>query len=409
MRLAVAAVVGLAAGLEREWSGHASGPNARFAGIRTFCLLGLIGGIGGALAPDFSGVAAALLLCGGAICAVAYGFAARFAGTSGDGTTEVAALAVLGLGVMAGLGWLGLAAGGGAIVVLVLQEKEQLHAFVRKLAEPELHAGVVFAVLAAVVLPLLPTGPFFSPLDIRPRALWTVVLLFSAISFAGFVARRVVGASRGLGFAGALGGIVSSTMVTLSYSRQSRRDPRMSGPLALGTMAACTVLVPRVIVLSAVLNPQVAIDLSLVLAPMFLVGCAILATGWRNEYAREHEDVADGSSPLRLGAAVKMTIAFQGALLLIAFAQRYTGTRGLYASAALLGLTDVDALTVSMTSATAAVVASTAARAIAIGIIANTVLKLGVAGVLGDAYYRRRVGIGLGAMGVAGVIGLLIR
>jgi Predicted membrane protein len=239
-RLAIAALIGLAAGLEREWSGHTSGPDARFAGLRTFFLLGLVGGIAGILAVDSSpAVGAALTLGGVALSVSAYAMAVRRPGAGTDGTTEAAALTVVGLGVIAGVGWIGVAAGVGAVVVLMLREKERLHWLVRHLEEPELRAGFQFAVLAVVVLPLLPTGPYFGVLEFRPRTLWTIVLVFSGLNFAGFAARRIVGASRGLGITGALGGVVSSTAVTLSFlvradQRQSsaRRSHGVSSPRA---------------------------------------------------------------------------------------------------------------------------------------------------------------------------------
>jgi uncharacterized membrane protein (DUF4010 family) len=214
----------LAAGFEREWSGHASGPNARFAGLRTFVLLGLIGGIAGALAAGMQPVlGAAIAGVGGLLCVGAYVMAVRRSAEQTDGTTEAAALTVIALGALAGYGWSGTAAGAGAIVVLMLSEKARLHWLVQRLSEPELRAGLQFAVLAVVVLPLLPEGPLLGPMALQPRSLWMVVLLFSALNFAGFVARRIVGASRGLGITGALGGLVSSTAMTLGFSRQSEK------------------------------------------------------------------------------------------------------------------------------------------------------------------------------------------
>ena len=159
-RLAIAGLIGLAAGLEREWSGHASGPDARFAGIRTFFLLGLFGAIAGILVSLTDPYVATALVAGGAaLCVAAYWVAAKRVSASTDGTTEAAALTIISLGVLAGLGYTGVAAGAGAVVVLMLSEKSRLHWLVGRLTEPELRAGLQFAVLAVVVLPLLPPGP----------------------------------------------------------------------------------------------------------------------------------------------------------------------------------------------------------------------------------------------------------
>src|SRR5262249_32299256 len=148
---------------------------------------------------------------------------------------------------------------------------------------PELRAGLQFAVLAVVVLPLLPTGPLFGVLAIKPRALWMVVLLFSALNFAGFMARRIVGASRGFGIAGALGGAISSTAVTLNFSRESRSQTSLGVALAQGVLAACTVMIPRVLIVSTVLSPPVALALLPLLVPAFLAGVGAIALGWRSD------------------------------------------------------------------------------------------------------------------------------
>jgi uncharacterized membrane protein (DUF4010 family) len=408
-RLAIASLVALASGLEREWSGHTSGPNARFAGIRTFFMLGLVGGVTGILADlSYSAVAAALALGASALCVAAYATSVRRAGAEADGTTEAAALAVIALGVVAGIGYLGIAAGAGALVVLMLREKQHLHRFVRQLDEPELRAGLQFAVLAVVVLPLLPEGPYLGALAIKPRALWMIVLIFSALNFLGFIARRIAGANRGLAIAGAIGGAFSSTMVTLTYSRQSRSDEQLGTPLARGVIAACTVLVPRVLIVCAVINPEVALALLPIVAPAFVAGVAFLFLAWRGDHESDGVAEVGSENPLRLVTAIQMAIAFQAAMIAIAFVRQRWGTPGVYATAAALGLTDVDALTVSMSRHEAALAAITAARAIAIGILSNTALKFAVVVVLGRSTFRRRAVIGLAALAAASVAGLLL-
>ncbi|HWH52051.1 MAG TPA: MgtC/SapB family protein [Gemmatimonadaceae bacterium] len=408
-RLAIASLIGLAAGLEREWSGHASGPNGRFAGLRTFFLLGLVGGATGALgAATQTALAGALAVGAVALCVSAYVMAVRRGGATPDGTTEAAAIAIVALGALAGVGWTGLAAGAGAIVVLMLSEKARLHWIVQRLSAPELQAGLRFAALAVVVLPLLPPGPYLGMLGVRPRALWTIVLLFSGLNFAGFIARRIVGAQRGYGIAGALGGLISSTAVTLSYSRQSRASGEPPGALARGVIAACTVLVPRVVIVSAVLNPAVSVALLPLLAPPFVAGLLLVSIGWRQESTAALPSDTAAESPLQFGAAIRMAVAFQVAMLLVAAGRRWLGEPGVLASGAALGLTDIDALTVSLSRADAAFAATTAAQAIAIGVLSNTMLKLTVALVLGAPRYRRRASIGLAALALASAAGLLV-
>lgn len=408
-RLAIAALIGLGVGVEREWSGHTSGPDARFAGMRTFLLLGVTGGGAGLLAAQGLGsVALGLVLGGSALSVGAYVVATHRHGARVDATTEAAALAVLALAALAGMGWLIVAAGAGSIVVLALSEKTRLHALVRRVSETELHAALQFAVLAVVILPLLPAGPMWGPLEIRPRALWIVVLLFSALDFAGYIARRTVGVGRGYGITGALGGLISSTAVTFNFSRQSAVDGALGIPLARGVIAACTVLVPRVLVVSALLNPSVAREATPFLLPTFVIGVAIVLFPWRRDATPTTRIEENGKSPLRLGNALRMALAFQVAITVISFVQSRFGATELYGTAALLGLTDVDALTVSMSDPKSLLSASIAARALAIGVLANTCLKLTLAVSLGRTTYRRATAAGLLALAATSAAALAL-
>ena len=409
--LGVAALAGLAVGIERQWSGHASGPNARFAGARTFLLLGLLGGLAGWFTRGGLGTLGVLLLAAGAaLTIVAYALAVWKPGADADGTTEVAALVVLALGAAAGLGYPLLTSAAISVTVLALIEKSRIHDLISRIGQPELEAALQFAVLALVILPILPEGPY-GPFDsIRPRALWTVVLLFSAINFVGYGARRAVGRQRGYGITGLLGGVLSSTAVTLSFSRQSREQPGMGGALASGVLAACTVRLPRVLLISAILNPAVALALAPFLVPPLIVGSAFVAFAMlRPVHADEHAMVHEAPSPLGLGSAIKMAIAFQAVLIAIPLANELWSSAGVVASAAVLGLTDVDALTYSMARlATAPDSVSLAAKAIAVGILSNTLLKLGLALALGAKGFRRPAAIGLVSLAVASGLGLAI-
>jgi uncharacterized membrane protein (DUF4010 family) len=263
------------------------------------------------------------LLGGSASLAVAaYVVASQQTGDR-DGTTEAAALLVLATGSLSGLGYGSIAAGVAAVAVLALAEKSRIREFITRIGETELRAALHFIVLAVVVLPLLPTGPFGPRDAIRPRELWSVVLIFSGLNFLGYLARRAVGADRGYGIAGLLGGLVSSTAVTLGFSRQSRLTP---------------------------------------------------------EYGR-------GLAP----------------------AEHLWGSGGVLGSAAVLGLTDMDALTYSMSRfGVATGDTPLAARAIAIGLLSNTVLKLGLALTLGAPKFRRSAATGLLAFAVSLLAGLLI-
>lgn len=403
-RLAIAGLVGLAVGIEREWSGHASGPHGRFAGVRTFMLLGLVGGGAGLFtAWGVPLVGITFIAAGAAFAVTAYAMAVRRPDSDLDGTTEGAALVVIMLGALAGIGHMAMAAGTVAVVVLALGEKKRLHWFVAHIGEHEMRAGFEFLVLALVILPLLPSGPYGPYGGIRPRALWSIVVLFSGLNFAGYIARRAVGAGRGYGMTGLLGGLVSSTAVTLQFARLSRREAALGGPLALGVIGACTVLVPRVVVMSALLNGAVALALLPYALPPLVVGAAVLVIAMRRAGPTAAEPRKDGdASPLRLWSAIQMAIAFQAAMMAVAIVRAWFGSPGVLASAAVLGLTDMDALTVSMNRLGATPDAvSLGAQGIAIGLLANTAFKTTLAVALGSRRFRRLVVGGLGAEAAA--------
>ena len=413
-RVAVAVLVGAVVGLEREWSGQAAGPNARFAGVRTFLLLGLAGGIGGLLVSASNELAGSVVIAGGmALTIAAYVLAARRPASDVGGTTETAALAVIGLGAIAGVGWLFLAAGAGSIVVLALSEKTRLHWFVGRVSEAELHATLQFAVLALVVLPLLPNGPFGGVLDVSPRAVWMIALIFSGLSFAAYLFRSALGSQAGYIVTGLAGGLLSSTAVTLEFSRRSRHEPDDSTALAFGVIGACTVLIPRVIILSAFLSEPVAVRLAHLLWAPAVLGGVITLVGWRYRKPKsERAPLPELRNPLRLGAAIQMALVFQVAISMIAVVRGNWGNTGVFATASVLGLTDVDALTMSMSRLDGGLVPAMtpeiAAVAIAVGILVNTAMKLGLSVVFGGNAYRRVAVPGLIGLGIATGIAIVV-
>jgi len=402
LTLLVATLGGAAVGVERQWSGHATGPQARFAGVRTFALLGALGGIAGRLwVWDAPWMAVTLLLLAGLLVLVGYAVASRH---DVDATTEAAALIVVGAGATAGLGETGVASGIVAVTALLLFEKSQLHDLIGRLQGPELSAAFRFAVMAVVVLPLLPAGPIGTWAGgLRPRELWMLVLLFSGLSFLGYIAQRAIGVSRGYVVAGLLGGMVSSTSVTLSFARRSRDHPELARPLAHGVIAANTVVYVRVLVAAAILSPALA----LAVAPALIAPGAIgLVAAWSGAREREPpgEPIAPASrNPLQLRSALEMAVVFQVVLILVALIGSRFGASGLLGTAVVVGLNDVDALTLSMAREVGqgTVPVTVAARAVIVGLLSNTIVKLALAAGAGDGAFRRSTGMVLILMGAA--------
>lgn len=352
--LLIAALGGAAIGMERQWSGHASGPAKHFGGVRTFTLLGALAGLAGLLwANGFAPVGG--ILIAGAVGLILIGYVAA-SRVDVDGTTEVAALLVLAAGMLAGLGNGRLASALFAGTALLLVEKSRLHSLVEKIPGTGFSAGARFAVMALVVLPLLPEGPYGPFGGVRPRELWMLVLFFSFLSFVGYIARGLAGPGRGYVLTGLIGGIISSTNVTWTFSRLSRREPELGGALALGVVAACTVMYVRVFAALAVLQWPMAVALLPALA--------------------------------------------------VPAARTWGGGAGLVASGAVLGLTDVDALILSMARLTGEPLAGLALLA---GVVSNGVLKTAVAVGMGGGRFRRWAGAGLALLAIASAAGLLWR
>jgi uncharacterized membrane protein (DUF4010 family) len=403
--LLVAILGGAAVGVERQRSGHASGPDARLGGIRTFTLLGTLAGIAGYLIESGYTMPAALLVAGALALTVA-GYV-RASKNDIDATTEAAALVVIGAGVLAGVGELRLSAALTTITVLLLAEKPRLHGLVARLDEPTMLAAARFAVMSIVILPLLPEGPFGPAPGIKPRDLWLLVLLFSGMSFVGFVAQRLSG-NAGYPLTGLIGGLVSSTSVTLTFARLSKSHPDQQTPLATGVVAASTVLFVRVAVAVAILDTTLLPTLAGYLAAPFVAGVIALGLGWRSlrESSAESPEL---KNPLQLKNAIELALLFQVVLYTVFHLREWIGESGLLAGGFILGLTDVDALTLSMTrSVGTGTTVDAACRAITMGIIANSMMKAAIAIGIGKGRFGLQAGAALIAMAAAGAAALLL-
>jgi uncharacterized membrane protein (DUF4010 family) len=405
--LLVATLGGFAVGLERQWSGHASGSAARFGGIRTFALLGGVAGLAGWLtALDLVALGVVLLAGATALVIVGYLAASR---TDVDGTTEAAALVVLAAGTLSGAGYIALASAVIAATALLLLEKTRLHALVARIDDAPLRASARFAAMALIVLPLLPRGPY-GPYDaVRPRELWTLVLFFSGLAFVGWIARRLVGLHRGLIVSGMLGGVISSTSTTLQFARDSRNAPGSGLALSAGAISASAVMLLRVTLVCAVLNPQLAWRLPTFLTGAFVCGVIAVLITWRRDETHAAASEEAGRSPLQLVAALQMTGLFQVVLLAILAVQARLGASALIATSAFVGLTDLDALTLSLARSTVNPVDLPASTtALLAGVVSNTLLKAGVALFVGQGMFRVLTTLVLVAMAAAVVLALLL-
>ncbi len=390
--LLVALAVGLIIGFERGWQtqnfhGAARGGDIdpdvdneiSPTGIRTFTLLGLLGGVAAKLTSVTSvWVLAAVLVGVAALLVVGYLQTVRKTGDLGA-TTEVAALLTCALGAMAVLGMQLEAVIAAVGVAVLLGFKREIHGALQKLSRHELTASLQLLVIMLVVLPLLPDqamGPWDS---LNPRVIGWLVLLVAGIGFIGYFAVRILGDRVGLTLTAFLGGLTSSTALTLSFSRMSASDTRRRALLGAGIALACGTMAPRVLVEVAVVNRELLIPL---LPGMLLLGIIPLAAMGLVLWRFKGDDVEHKpamSNPLELKSALLITAALAAVFVMSNAAQAWFGDKGIYALAFLSGIADVDAITVALANqANDGLSGTVAARGILLASLTNTLVKAAI-------------------------------
>lgn len=394
LRFGVALFIGLLVGLQREYSYDESGDDHEktFAGVRTFALFGLIGCAAGYLADLLSEpwVFIAIILAVGLLIAVSYYISAS-KGQPGM-TTEVAAIVTVVAGAFCFWDQIALAVAIAVITTALLSFKLELHGFAERLTREDIIAALKFALITAIVLPILPNEAIWPPpFDVlNPYRIWLMVVLISGISFLGYVLFKLIGSRRGTTLTGVLGGLVSSTATTLSFSERSRKNTGLAKPFAMAIIIAWTVMFIRVLIEVWVVNRSLFEVLWL---PVALAGLAALlyaAYLYLAPHESDEEDV-DVSNPFELRPAITFGLLFGLVLLVARAAQLYLGDAGVYLSSFLSGLADVDAITLSMAelSGSGELTVSIAARAIVIAIMANTLVKGGIVLASGSSTIKR--------------------
>jgi uncharacterized membrane protein (DUF4010 family) len=410
-RLASALGIGLLIGLERGWQDRALPEGRRIAGFRTCAIVALLGAIAALLGESFddSLPVAALIAAIGGLLAVGYW---HDAGKSSDlsVTTAIAVLTAFALGTLAGLGMTGAAAAAAVVVTLLLGLKPELHGFLQRLDRKELLATLRLLLISVVILPVLPDrgfGPFGA---LNPYQLWWLVVLIAGLSFAGYLAMILVGAERGILLTGLLGGLASSTAVTVNLARLGREHPAAHKMLAGGIVAAGVVMFLRLLAVVAVLGPTVILLPLAALAPAAVVGGLVALWLARQARPLAGKDKARlmPSNPLNLSAAVQFGALLALLSLLSRLVQEWAGTVGLYALAALSGIADVDAITLSLLTGGAdwQVGDTVKGTAIVIAAAINTIVKAGLALAIGGTRIGIDVCAGLGSALAAGALGL---
>ncbi|NBS34723.1 MAG: DUF4010 domain-containing protein [Methylocystaceae bacterium] len=381
-RLSVAFAIGLLIGLERGWQARAEAEGERAAGLRTFALTALLGGVWGAIVlpfGDFAAVGLAIIFIG--VCVVIAFFRLRqieHDHTYGA-TTIVAIMLAFSLGVMAVIGHETPAVAAAVATTAMLASKNALHNWLQKLTWPELRSALALLVMSFILLPILPNHPVDRFGAINPFALWLMTVLIAVISFAGYVAVRVIGYERGLAVAGLAGGLASSTATTAAMARLAIKYPLQGKPLAGAAALANAIMAFRVLIILAVVNLTLALKLA---APLIVIGliygaCGMLLT--RDPIRDEH---AAGESlifenPLDIAAVLKFGALLSVVMIVSKLATSLAGNAGVLVVAFLSGLVDLDAIALAMgRHGQEEVGVGIAATAVLLALGANTIVKM---------------------------------
>lgn len=389
---AIALLIGALIGIEREKKLRAPGEHTA-TGLRTFILIAEAGAIAAWLSRENDQpiiFAAAAIACGAFILA---GYRASISPKHYGLTTEFAALVTFLLGGMCLFGYPQLAAGLAIATLALLAFREELHGVVERMGWDDIVAGLKLLIVIFIVLPLVPNEPIDPWGVINPYAMTWLVILIAGLSLAGYIVARWLGPRKGTAVTGLAGGLVSSTAVTLALARRSREEepPGAAATLASGILLSWAVMFVRVVVECFVVNPSLARQLAL---PMGVMAAMALTGALLNQRAGVKLRGAQSlqlRNPFSLFFAIKFALLFAVVALLVNRAQELLSERAVYGVAALAGLTDVDAITLSMARESDHARAPVAVTAITIAVLANTLVKTGFAVALGSGQLRARI------------------
>jgi uncharacterized membrane protein (DUF4010 family) len=404
-RLLLALAIGLLIGVERGWQERDIKDGGRAAGVRTYALIGLLGGLC-ALLSAFVGkffLGAALLAFAASLAVFEWREAE--ASHSASATGLIAGLLAFVIGAYAVLGNMVVAGASGIAATIILAERQTLHAFVANLKWVELRSALLLLVMSFVLLPLLPDRAIDPWGALNPHQLWLMIVIIAALSYVGYICVKLAGDRAGLIYAAAAGAMVSSTTVTWTYARLARQHPKSSMPLVAGVVTAWTVSLLRMSAIAIVLAPDLAWPLlSVLLLPvLFLLGLAALM--FRRAAAVSEKSPLQLTDPFEVTEVLKFGLLLAGVTLAAKLLATGSQQLGLIPLAAVSGFVDVDPITLSIARQVGQSVAlSYAAVVILIAGAANLVCKTALAVALGSrefALYLAAAALTVGVSGAA--------
>ncbi|HCE53781.1 MAG TPA: MgtC/SapB family protein [Lutibacter sp.] len=408
IRMLVTVGIGFVLGLEREFSKHSKNMEV-FAGIRTFTIVALLGFLTTYLSIIFTyWIFIAGFLGVLSIVAISY-WVTSVKGEIGS-TTEFAVIFTFLLGGLILVGSINLSLALTVVTLVLLSLKLTFRTMIGQLTQNELYAFVRFVVVALLILPFLP-NEFYGPYDvINPREVGWIIVLISGIGFVGYILMKFLGTDRGILLTSILGGLVSSTFVTFTFSKKSKETPELSKIYAVGIFAAATIMVIRVLLLVFIFNKAMLAGLVLPLFIVLLTAFGIALFFYKSQFGKPHTiDKIVLGDPLNIKNAVFFGIFYMGILLLVSYANHIYGAKGIYVSSAISALTDIDAIAISVSKLGGTTMNFLIAQnAILLAVLSNTVVKIGIAVFMGSIALKKYVLIGYGCIFIAGIVGFLV-
>lgn len=413
-RLTIALAIGLLIGIERGWRTREEHEGERAAGLRTHGLAALLGGVWGAISLQFAhdggafALGAAFVLFGALVGVFRYRETVH--NETFGATTLIGVLIAFSLGALAVVGDQMAAAAAAVATAGLLALKALLHGWIQRLTWSELRSALALLAMSFILLPVLPNKAIDRWEAINPHDLWLMTVMIGVISFAGYVAVKLVGYRRGVAVAGMAGGLASSTAATAAMSRLAADRPDQVDVLAAGAIFANAVMGPRVLVVLGVVNLDFCVRLA---SPLLAVGLIYFISGgllmWRSAGAGdEGGEALTIANPLDLPSVLKFGAFLSAVMALSKIAIKFAGAAGVYALALISGVADVDAISLTMAShGVGEIGARGAALAVLLAILSNTVVKSGMAAVMGGWGMGVRVGLA-SALAVAGGLAALV-
>ncbi len=405
--LIISLALGFLLGLEREYAKRVVDKEEQFAGVRTYTFIALFGFLCAYLSQRFGDwlfITGLLSLI--AVVIATYVMTAK-SGSFGI-TTELSGILAYIIGALVFEGDILLAVIVTVVITSLLSLKLKLHSFIATLTPEEIRAFIQFVIISAVVLPFLPDEPFGPNGVWNLYDIWTMVVLVAGISLAGYLLAKILGARKGTLLAGIVGGLVSSTAVTLSVARRTREHPTASHIVAaVSIIAATAIMYPRILLETWVVNRYLALQLAL---PVAFITFVALGTAYfiHRKGGKETTVEVPTKNPLNFSVAIQFALIYMAVLWLMDLASAHYSAQGLYIGSLIFGATDMDAITLSIARKPGISETLQGMTAVLLATLSNTVMKFLIVVFFGGKSLRKWVALGFGAIAIVTVAGMVL-